>query len=125
MSTPSSRPCRVLPVRAGRGRERRDLRAGRGQRDGGVRRARRGRTRRRRDGRSGAHPGARPAGLKALKLGIEVAEPLARVFEDTADRMDLYENYADTFAEMSRRLEPILPDDPRNATDGSIGSSNR
>ena len=50
-------------------------------------------------------------GLKALKLGIEVAEPLARVFEDTADRMDLYENYADAFAEMSRRLEPILPDD--------------
>ena len=52
------------------------------------------------------------SGLKALKLGAEVAEPLARAFEDTADRMDLYENYADTFAEMSRRLEPILPDDP-------------
>lgn len=51
------------------------------------------------------------AGLKALKLGAEVAEPLARAFEDTADRMDLYENYAETFAEMSRRLEPILPDD--------------
>jgi hypothetical protein len=50
-------------------------------------------------------------GLKALKPGAEVAEPLARAFEDTADRMDLYENYADTFAEMSRRLEPILPDD--------------
>jgi hypothetical protein len=52
------------------------------------------------------------AGLKALKLGAEVAEPLARAFEDTADRMELYENYGDTFAEMSRRLEPILPDDP-------------
>jgi hypothetical protein len=26
--------------------------------------------------------------------------------------MDLYENYADTFAEMSRRLEPILPEEP-------------
>ncbi len=52
------------------------------------------------------------AGLKGLKLGADVAEPLARVFEDTADRMDLYENYADAFAEMSRRLEPILPEDP-------------
>src|SRR5262249_12921203 len=52
------------------------------------------------------------ASLKALKPGAEVAEPLARAFEDTADRMELYENYADTFAEMSRRLEPILPDDP-------------
>jgi hypothetical protein len=49
--------------------------------------------------------------LAALKLGADVAEPLARTFDDTADRMDLYETYADAFAEMSRRLESILPSD--------------
>jgi hypothetical protein len=54
--------------------------------------------------------------LAALKLGADVAEPLARTFVDTADRMDLYENYADAFAEMSRRLETILPSDASQRT---------
>ena len=49
------------------------------------------------------------AGMLALRLGPDVGEPLARTFDDTADRMDLYETYADAFAEMSRRLESVLP----------------
>jgi hypothetical protein len=52
------------------------------------------------------------AGGMALKLGAETVEPLARAFEDTADRVDLYETYADAFSEMSRRLESILPQEP-------------
>ncbi len=51
-------------------------------------------------------------GLAALRLGPKVTEPLARAFEDTADRLDLYQTYADAFSEMSRRLELNLPEDP-------------
>jgi len=52
------------------------------------------------------------AGLAGLRGGAEAAEPLARVFEDAADRMDLFHTYADAFSEISRRLEEILPGEP-------------
>jgi hypothetical protein len=56
------------------------------------------------------------AGLAVVRGG-EAAQPLAVVFEDTADRMDLYQTYTEVFGEMSRRLEQSLPADPaqRNA----------
>ena len=51
------------------------------------------------------------ASLAAVHGGPDAAEPLARVFDDTADRMDLYHDYGDAFNELSRRLEEILPGD--------------
>ena len=53
----------------------------------------------------------------AVVRGGETAMPLALVFDDTADRMDLYQTYNEVFGEMSRRLEQSLPADPaqRNA----------
>jgi hypothetical protein len=51
------------------------------------------------------------SGLAAVRDGSDSAEPLARVFADTADRMHLYHTYAEAFVEMSRRLEEVLPGD--------------
>lgn len=51
------------------------------------------------------------ASLAAVRGGQDAAEPLARIFDDTADRMDLYHVYGDAFSELSRRLEEILPGD--------------
>ncbi|MFO0911169.1 MAG: hypothetical protein U0794_22995 [Isosphaeraceae bacterium] len=49
------------------------------------------------------------AGLAAIRGGVDSAESLARIFEDAADRMDLYHSYADAYAEMSRRLDDVIP----------------
>lgn len=49
------------------------------------------------------------AGLAGIRGGVDAAEPLAKVFEDTAHRMSVYETYAEAFSEMSRRFEEILP----------------
>ena len=39
----------------------------------------------------------------------EILEELANNFEDIATRMDLYENYASMFQELSQRLEADHP----------------
>ncbi|AGA25987.1 hypothetical protein Sinac_1608 [Singulisphaera acidiphila DSM 18658] len=52
------------------------------------------------------------AGLAAIRGGADAAEPLAKVFEDTANRMGVYQTYGEAFSEMSRRFEEILPEDP-------------
>lgn len=51
-------------------------------------------------------------GVAAVGCPGPVAEELARVFEDTADRMDLYETYIDAYTEMSKRLEVFLAHNP-------------
>jgi hypothetical protein len=56
------------------------------------------------------------AGLVAVPGGSDAAEPLARAFDDSADRMHLYHTYGETFSEMSRRLEPVLPGDAAQRT---------
>ena len=52
------------------------------------------------------------AGLAAIRGGGDLAEPLAKVFEDTAHRMGVYQTYAEAFSEMSRRFEELLPTEP-------------
>ena len=47
--------------------------------------------------------------ILALRIGAAPAESLARTFDDTADRMDLYQTYNEAFTEMSRRLETVIP----------------
>jgi hypothetical protein len=47
--------------------------------------------------------------LAAIRGASDSAGSLAEVFDFTADRMDLYESYADAFREMSRRLEEVIP----------------
>jgi hypothetical protein len=50
--------------------------------------------------------------LTSVRGGADVAVDLAEVFDGTADRMDLYQSYAETFNEVSRRLEGVVPPDP-------------
>ncbi|WP_422924542.1 PKD domain-containing protein [Singulisphaera sp. PoT] len=50
--------------------------------------------------------------LLSLRGGTEAADPLASIFEASADRMNLYRSYSDAFSEMSRRLDDVLPSDP-------------
>jgi hypothetical protein len=50
--------------------------------------------------------------ISSIRGGGDVAERLADSFDFTADRMELYQSYAETFGEMSRRLEEIVPSDP-------------
>jgi hypothetical protein len=55
--------------------------------------------------------------LAALDDAPSVAGPLADAFQATATRMDLYNNYGELYAELSRRLDGIVPKDPaRRAT---------
>ena len=56
------------------------------------------------------------SGLAGVRGGAAAAESLARVFEEIADRMDLYQVYGDAYSEMSRRLEEILPGDATKRT---------
>jgi hypothetical protein len=49
--------------------------------------------------------------LASIEDGPAHAEGLANCFAGVADRMDLYETYAEVFSEMSRRLEAVLPTD--------------
>jgi hypothetical protein len=50
--------------------------------------------------------------LASVKGGVESADVLAGTFEAIADRVDLYQSYAELFSEMSRRLETIVPAEP-------------
>ena len=50
--------------------------------------------------------------LTSVRGGADVAVDLAEVFDGTADRMDLYQSYAEAFNEVSRRLEGVVPPDP-------------
>lgn len=52
------------------------------------------------------------AGLAAMRGGRDLAEPLARIFEETADRLGVYQSYGEAYSEMSRRLEEFLTDEP-------------
>ena len=47
--------------------------------------------------------------LAAMGAGPRVSESLANAFSEVGSRVDLYENYAELYAELARRLEPILP----------------
>ena len=50
--------------------------------------------------------------LASIAGGPEAAESLAEILDAVAERMDLYETYADVFSEVSRRLEGGLPAEP-------------
>ena len=50
--------------------------------------------------------------LGSVEGGAEIAESLARVFNDLAERMSLYTAYADLFSEMSRRIDAVIPGEP-------------
>ena len=52
------------------------------------------------------------SGLSALDDAPLVVGPLAEAFQATATRMDLYSNYAELYAELTRRLDGIVPKDP-------------
>ena len=55
---------------------------------------------------------AAASALAALPGGREVGPELAEAFEATAERIDLYATYEELYAELSRRLEPLLPAEP-------------
>jgi hypothetical protein len=50
--------------------------------------------------------------LSSVRGGPDGAVNLAEVFDAIADRMDLYQSYAEMFQEMSRRLETVVPAEP-------------
>lgn len=50
--------------------------------------------------------------LRTVEEGPTSAEGLAAAFQSVAGRMDLYPTYADVFAELSRRLEAVVPVEP-------------
>jgi hypothetical protein len=54
--------------------------------------------------------------LASVRGGHEAAEALSEVFAAIADRMDLYQSYAEMYREISQRLETILPADPAQRT---------
>jgi hypothetical protein len=49
--------------------------------------------------------------LASVRGAVAHAEELAQILIQTADRMDLYGNYTEAFSEMSRRFEPLLPEE--------------
>jgi hypothetical protein len=68
---------------------------------------------------TGSAPAAPPsledylkATMTTLPSGPESIEPLAKLFEELAGRMELYSSYSEVYSELSRRLEKITPRDP-------------
>jgi hypothetical protein len=52
------------------------------------------------------------AALGQVPGGLDLAPALAEAFDFVADRMDLYQSYAEAYSELSRRLSTLLPNDP-------------
>jgi hypothetical protein len=50
--------------------------------------------------------------LAQVPGGLDVGPALAEAFDGVADRMDLYHSYAEAYNELSRRIAPLLPNDP-------------
>ena len=53
------------------------------------------------------------ASLRGIRGGPAAAVPLAEAFEGVADRIDLYETAGEAFVELAKRLEGVLPAEPR------------
>lgn len=53
------------------------------------------------------------AALRSVRGGSGSSTALADAFDGVADRIDLYDNAGEAFAELAKRLESILPAEPR------------
>jgi hypothetical protein len=58
--------------------------------------------------------------LLVIPDGARVAPTLAAAFTQAAERMDLYASYDEVLSELSRRIGPMLPDDPIRRQDWDI-----